>query len=182
MTPMLFAALLAAQIGAALGEEQSLHSAELPRLAEHASCKGLAALRLENVRLRRRLAKTERALEAVSHKAQACAAEAQQCSELLRAFADLESVNKELRQAIARLRQKGGIECSLHFPHRLFECSGVAVGGVQATTIWARRERRSLTNGYGRPRHRAGSSCSRQQVLPHFMHLCWATAHLYSHA
>ena len=135
MTPMLFAALLAAQIGAALGDEQSLHSAELPRLAEHASCKGSAALRLENVRLRRQLAKTERALEAVSRKADACAAEAQQCSELRRAFADLESVNQELRQANARLHQtperprpgghavavKGGIrfeEYSLHCPRR----------------------------------------------------------------
>ena len=118
ITPMLFTFLLGAQIGTALGDEQSLHSAELPGLAEHASCKGFAALRLENVRLRYRLAKTERALEAVSHKADACAAEAQQCSELRRAFADLESVNKELRQANARLRQKGGIECSLHFPHR----------------------------------------------------------------
>ncbi len=132
MTPMLFAALLAAQIGAALGDEQSLHSAELPRLAEHASCKGSAALRLENVRLRHRLAKTERALEAVSHKVDACAAEAQQCSELRRAFADLESVNRELRQANARLRQtperprpgglalavNGGIAYSLHCPRR----------------------------------------------------------------
>ena len=132
---MLFAALLAAQIGAALGDEQSLHSAELPRLAEHASCKGSAALRLENVQLRRRLAKTERALEAVSHKVDVCAAEAQQCSELRRAFADLESVNRELRQANARLRQtpegprpgghalavKGGMRCeeySLHCPRR----------------------------------------------------------------
>ena len=135
ITPMLFAVLLAAQIGTALGDEQSLHSAELPRLAEHASCKGSAALRLENVRLRRRLAKTERALEAVSRKADACAAEAQQCSELRRAFADLESVNQELRQANARLHQtperprpgghavavKGGIrfeEYSLHCPRR----------------------------------------------------------------
>ena len=49
-------------------------------------------------------------------------------------------------------------------PSPVFECNRVAFGGVQATTIWARRERRSLTNGYGRPRHRAGSSCSRQQV------------------
>jgi len=135
ITPMLFAVLLAAQIGTALGDEQSLHSAELPRLAEHASCNGSAALRLENVQLRRRLAKTERALEAVSHKVDACAVEALQCSKLRRAFADLESVNRELRQAIARLRQtlegprpgglavavKGGIrceECSLHCPRR----------------------------------------------------------------
>ena len=132
ITPMLFAVLLAAQIGTAMGDEQSLHSAELPRLAEHASCKGSAALRLENVRLRHRLAKTERALEAVSHKVDVCAAEAQQCSELRRAFADLESVNRELRQANARLRQtpegprlgghavavKGGIEYSLHCPRR----------------------------------------------------------------
>jgi hypothetical protein len=134
MMPILFAALLAAQIGAALGDEQSLHSAEPPGLAEHASCKGWAALRLENVRLRHRLAKTERALEAVSHKVDACASEAQQCSELRRAFADLESVNRELRQANARLRQtfegprpgglavavNGGIQCeySLHCPRR----------------------------------------------------------------
>ena len=135
ITPMVFAFLLAAQIGTAMGDEQSLHSAELPGLAEHASCKGWAALRLENVRLRHRLAKTERALEAVSHKADACAAEAQQCSELRRAFADLESVNRELRQANARLRQtperprpgghalavKGGMRCdeySLHCPRR----------------------------------------------------------------
>ena len=125
ITPMLCAALLAAQIGTALGDEQSLHSAELPGLAEHASCKGWAALRLENMRLRHRLAKTEHALEAVSHKADACAAEAQHCSELRRAFADLERVNRELRQANARLRQtperprpgghavavKGGIRC-----------------------------------------------------------------------
>ena len=135
MTSMLFAVLLAAQICTALGDEESLHSAELPGLAEHASCKGSAALRLENVRLRHRLAKTERALEAVSHKVDACAAEAQQCSELRRAFADLESVNRELRQANSRLRQtfegprpgvlavavKGGIRCeeySLHCPRR----------------------------------------------------------------
>jgi hypothetical protein len=134
MTPMLFAVLLAAQIGTALGDEESLHSAELPGLAEHASSKGSAALRLENVRLRHRLAKTERALEAVSHKADACAAEAHQCRELRRAFADLERVNRELRQANARLRRtpegprsggravavKGGIRCeySLHCPCR----------------------------------------------------------------
>ena len=125
ITPMLLAVLLAAQIITVMGDEQSLHSAELPGLAEHASCKGSAALRLENVRLRRRLAKTERALEAVSRKADACAAEAQQCSELRRAFADLESVNQEPRQANARLHQtperprpgghavavKGGIRC-----------------------------------------------------------------------
>jgi hypothetical protein len=132
---MLVAFLLAAQLGTALGDEQTVHSAELPGLAEHASCKCSAALRLENVRLRHRLAKTERALEAVSHKADACAAEAQQCSELRRAFADLESVNQKLRQANARLRQtperprpgghalavKGGMRCeeySLHCPRR----------------------------------------------------------------
>ena len=134
ITPMLFTFLLGAQIGTALGDEQSLHSAELPGLAEHASYKGWAAVRLENVRLRHRLAKTERALEAVSHKADACAAEAQQCSELRRAFADLESDNRELRQANSRLRQtlegprpgghalavNGGIRCeySLHCPRR----------------------------------------------------------------
>ena len=132
MTPMLFTALLAAQIGTALGDEQSLHSAELPGLAEHASCKGSAALRLETVRLRYRLAKTERALEVVSRKADACVGEGQQCSELRRAFADLESVNHVLRLANARLRQtpegprpgghalavKGGIEYSLHCPRR----------------------------------------------------------------
>jgi hypothetical protein len=132
MTSMLFAVLLAAQIITLMGDEQSLHSAELPGLAEHASCKGSAALRLENVRLRRRLAKTERALEAVSHKVDACTAEAQQCSELRRAFADLESDNRELRQANARLRQtpegprpgglavavNGGIAYSLQCPRR----------------------------------------------------------------
>ena len=135
ITPMLFAFLLAAQIGSALGDEQRLHSAELPGLAEHASCKGSAALRLETVRLRYHLAKTERALEVVSRKADACTAEAKECSELRRAFADLESVNQELSQANARLRQtperprpgghalavKGGMRCeeySLHCPRR----------------------------------------------------------------
>jgi hypothetical protein len=125
MTPMLFAILLVAQMGSSLGDEESLHSAELPGLAEHASCRGWAALRLENVRLRHRLAKTERALEAVSHKVEACAAEARECRELRSAFANLERVNQELCQANARLRRmpegprpggcavtvKGGIRC-----------------------------------------------------------------------
>jgi hypothetical protein len=135
MASLLLAALLATHIGAALGEQPILRSAEPARPAKHLSYNGWAALRLENVRLRRRLAKTQRALETVSRQAEACAVEAKQCSELRRAFADLESVNRELRQANARLRQtpegprpgghavavKGGIRCeeySLHCPRR----------------------------------------------------------------
>ena len=47
-------------------------------------------------------------------------------------------------------------------PSPVMRTLDAAADGVQATTRWARRERRFLTNC--RPRHWAGSSCSRQQV------------------
>jgi hypothetical protein len=106
MASLLVAALLATHIGAALGEQPIPHSAEPIIPAQHLSCKGWAALRLENVRLRRRLAKTQRALGTVSRQAEACAVEAKQCGELRRVFVILEHENQKLRWANARLAEK----------------------------------------------------------------------------
>ncbi len=106
MASLLLASLLATHIGAALVEQPILHSAEPALPAAHLSCKGWAALRLENVRLRRRLAKTQRALETVSRQAEACAVEAKQCSELRRAFVILEHDNQKPRWANARLAEQ----------------------------------------------------------------------------
>ena len=90
---MLIAVLLATHIGAAVGDQASRSSAD---------CQG--ALRLENMRLRHRLAQTKRALASVSREADACAAEAKQCSELRRAFVDLTHLSENLRQTNSRLR------------------------------------------------------------------------------
>jgi regulator of replication initiation timing len=106
MASLLLAALLATHIGAALGDQPIPHSAEPALPAERLSYKGWAALRLENVRLRRRLAKTQRALETVSRQAEACAVEAKDCGELQRAFVILELENQKLRWANARLAER----------------------------------------------------------------------------
>ncbi len=96
---MLLALLLAAQIGAVVGNAAIMHATEPAQSAQRLSLKGWAALRLENVRLRQRLAKT-------LHQADECAVATKQCSELRRAFERLERVNKELRRASAWLHHK----------------------------------------------------------------------------
>ncbi len=60
------------------------------------------------MRLRHRLAQTQRALASVSRKTDACAAEANQCSELRRAFVDLTHPSENLRQNNSRLRWSAG--------------------------------------------------------------------------
>jgi hypothetical protein len=92
---MLLALLLAAQIGAVIGNVPIMHSTEPAQSAQRLSYKGWVALRLENVRLRHRLAKTLR-------QADECAVVANECGERL------ERVNIGLRRANTRLRQKPG--------------------------------------------------------------------------
>ncbi len=98
---MLLALLLAAQIGAAVGNATIMHSTEPAQSAQRLSLKGWAALRLENVRLRQRLAKTLR-------QADECAVATTKCGELRRAFERLERVSKGLRRASAWLHHKPG--------------------------------------------------------------------------
>ena len=102
---MLIAVLLATHIGAAVGDQASRSSA---------NCQG--TLRLENMRLRHRLAQTQRALASVSRKTDACAAEAKQCSELRRAFVDLTHLSENLRQTNSRLRWSAGGIRAAHPP------------------------------------------------------------------